>query len=228
MYHPVVVRSEPTPDPAAAGPGRPLRADAERNRARILRAAREVFAERGLDAALEDVARQAGVGIGTLYRRFPSREDLVEALFAARVDELVVLAEAATGEPDGWEALVGFVTRSLELQVEDRGLREVMLHSRWGQDRVSRLRDRVAPLVQRLVDRARGEGRLREDFSSTDVLFLVRMITAVADYAWPAAPDLWRRYLGLVLDGLPPARDRTSPVPPSPSLELTAEVMAQA
>lgn len=205
---------------------RPLRADAERNRTRILEAARKVFAERGLDVAIEDVAREAGVGVGTFYRRFADKNDLIEALFAARIEELVGLAEAALLEPDPWAALIGFIRASLETQVADRGLREVLLHNRWGREQVALMRDRAAPVAQRLIDRARATGRLREDFAATDLVFIMRMITAAADYAWPVAPELWRRYMGLVLDGLEARRDEARPLAPPPSVELTAEVMA--
>ena len=88
-------------------PLRPLRRDAERNRQRILEAAAEVFTERGFAATLDDVARHAGVGVGTVYRRFPDKAALADALFDERIDALVTLAEQARDEPDAWAALVG-------------------------------------------------------------------------------------------------------------------------
>src|SRR5207244_7455255 len=106
---------------------RPLRRDAERNRQRILDAARVVFAERGLSGSHDDIARQAGVGVGTVYRRFPDKEQLIDALFEARIGEVAEVARAAVGNPDPWEALVGFVIRAQELQSQDRGLKEIVL-----------------------------------------------------------------------------------------------------
>ena len=92
-----------------ARPGRLLRADAERNRQRILAAAAELFTERGLEPSLDDVARHAGVGVGTVYRRFPDKASLADALFDERIDALVALAEQAQAEPDAWAALVSFL-----------------------------------------------------------------------------------------------------------------------
>src|SRR5690242_8811486 len=94
---------------AATGCGRPLRRDAERNRQRILQAAAEVFTQRGLDATLDDVARQAGVGVGTVYRRFPDKETLVAELFQDRIDTLVAAAEKACTGADPWQALVSYL-----------------------------------------------------------------------------------------------------------------------
>src|SRR5437868_10290574 len=105
---------------SASEPERPrLRADAERNRARLISAARELFAERGLDATLDDVAHHAGVGVGTAYRRFPNKDALIDALFEERIDELAAAARAALGAPTGWDGLVAFLERSLGLQASD-------------------------------------------------------------------------------------------------------------
>src|SRR5581483_435879 len=94
---------------------RPLRKDAERNRQRILRAAADVFTARGFEATLDDVAHHAGVGVGTVYRRFPNKEALAEALFHERLDGLVRLAERALAEPDAWQGLVRFLEQAGEL-----------------------------------------------------------------------------------------------------------------
>jgi AcrR family transcriptional regulator len=98
--------SQSSRQPGRAVAGRPLRRDAARNRQRILRAAAEVFTEHGLQASLDDVARHAGVGVGTVYRRFPDKEALAEALFEERLAALVGLAEQALAEPDAWVGLV--------------------------------------------------------------------------------------------------------------------------
>ena len=99
-----------------SAPERGSRRDAQRNRALLVSAAREAFAEHGVDARLDEIARRAGVGSGTLYRHFPTREALVEAIFAERVGEFLALAEAGHVEPDGWAGLVGFLEATLELQ----------------------------------------------------------------------------------------------------------------
>src|SRR3954468_15807059 len=111
---------------AAPPTDRPLRADAERNRERILAAAREAFAEDGLDVGLHQIAKRAGVGVGTVYRRFPEKDQLVEALFEDRIDEVLGIAEAALAEDDAWTGLEHYLYRTCELQVADHGLHQLV------------------------------------------------------------------------------------------------------
>jgi AcrR family transcriptional regulator len=181
---------------------RPLRADAARNRERILEAATEVFAQRGLDATLDDVARRAGVGVGTVYRRFANKEALVDALFEHAIDGIVGLAEEAYRRSDSWEGLVWFFEHATQLQAMDRGLREVLIHSGHGRERVARARERIVPATSRLMERAQADGRLRPDIVPEDFPIIEMMVGAVAEYTNDVSPDLWRRYLGIVLDGL--------------------------
>src|ERR1700710_1309007 len=115
---------------------RPLRADAARNRARLLAAAKEVFAERGLDATMDEVARRAGVGAGTAYRRFRNRDDLIGALFEERLDEFMATLEWARADDDPWRGLSGFLERWMEMQAEDRGFKELLLQSVEGRERM--------------------------------------------------------------------------------------------
>lgn len=183
-------------------PHKPLRADAERNRRRILEAAAEVFGERGLGATLDAVAERAGVGVGTVYRRFPDKEALVDALFEERIDEVRAIADEAARLPDGWEALTTFMERALELHCHDRALKELVFSTAHGQDRVARARARIKPAVETLFERARDSGKLRSDVDVNDLPILQLMVTAVIDYAQEAAPGVWRRYLGILLDGL--------------------------
>jgi AcrR family transcriptional regulator len=139
---------------------RPLRRDAERNRARVLAAAREVFRHRGFDATLDDIAAHAGLGVATVHRRFPDKDHLVEAMFVQRLHDIRALAEQAMAEPDPWESLVGFLVRAAELVADDRGVREVLLSSALGRDEVRQARDRLAAVTVRLLQRVRGEGAL--------------------------------------------------------------------
>ena len=104
----------------------PLRRDAERNRQRILDTAGQLFAERGLGVSLDEIARHAGVGVGTVYRRFPDKDQLIDALFEARIGEILAVATASLEISDPWEALVHFLERSMELQVKDRALKELL------------------------------------------------------------------------------------------------------
>ncbi len=207
-----------------AGPA--LRADAARNRERILVAAGEVFAERGLDATLDDIARHAGLGVGTVYRRFPGKEELVEALFVQALDKMVVLAEEAADMGDPWEGLVWFLERATEMQSEDLGLRDVALHGGYGRVKVAAARERIIPAVHRLVERAQQSGRLRSDFVPTDIPIIELMVSSVADYTSSLSPDLWRRYLYIVLDGLVAERGGTRPLPPGPSHEVIDAAMS--
>lgn len=192
---------------------RPLRRDAERNRQRILRAASEVFTTRGLQATLDDVARQAGVGVGTVYRRFPDKESLVDALFEDKFQTLVGYAERALEAPDSWTGLVTLLEQAAAMLAGDRGLLEIMMYASYGQDRVHRARARMQPVVTRVVERAQRDGKLRADFRPTDVPFIEFMLTTAAEYAAQVRPEVWRRYLTMILDGLRPCRAQTTPLP---------------
>jgi AcrR family transcriptional regulator len=199
---------------------RSLRADAARNRERILVAAGQVFAERGLDATLDDVAARAGLGIGTVYRRFGDKAELIEALFEEDVNGVVALAETAAAMEDSWLGLVWFLERLAEKESANLGLRDVILHGVSGQDRLSKAREQIIPLVTHLVERAQRDGRLRPDFVPTDVPMLELMVNSVAAYTNALAPDLWRRYLSILLDGLAVRRADLRPLGPGPTLEV--------
>ena len=196
-----------------AQPTRPLRRDAERNRQRILKAALEVFTERGLDVSLDEVARHAGVGVGTVYRRFRTKEELVEALFVNRIEEVAALAEEATRAADPWSGLACFMEQAATILAEDTGLRQMLMFATYGGDRVRYARQRNAPLVTKLVERAQAAGQLRSDLRPTDIPFIVFVLTDAAQFARRVNPDIWRRYLTLILDGLRPGREGVSPLP---------------
>lgn len=211
---------------SGARPGRLLRADAERNRQRILAAAAELFTERGLEPSLDDVARHAGVGVGTVYRRFPDKASLADALFDERIDALVALAEQARAEPDAWAALVSFLERSGEMLVSNRGLRQILMFAAEGHDRGICARDRMRPAIQSLIERAQADGQVRADLRPTDVPMIEFMVAAAAEYAWQVRPTVWRRYLALILDALRPASASGRPLPePELSPDEMAEVM---
>jgi AcrR family transcriptional regulator len=187
---------------------RPLRKDAERNRQRILDAARELFAEQGVGVTLNDIAHHAGVGVGTVYRRFPDKAQLIEELFEQQVSELVELMEEAAEDPDPWRGLTGFFRRNLELQARDRAFREIIVGTPEAAQR----------LQQILVQRAKDAGALRADFEPADIPMMFMMLTAVLDAAREVEPELWRRYLEVFIQGL-----RADPSPPealaTPALE---------
>jgi len=144
-----------------------LRRDAERNRQRVLKAAAEVFNERGLEVSLDEIARHAGVGVGTVYRRFRTKEELVEALFMDRLDLVAAIADQAFAEPDPWSGLVSFMERMAEVMAGNLGLRQMLMFATHGRDLTAVARERNAPLVERLVERAQAAGQLRGDVEAT-------------------------------------------------------------
>jgi AcrR family transcriptional regulator len=194
---------------AEASP-RPLRRDAERNRQRILAAARAVFAREGLEVSLDAIAREAGVGVGTVYRRFADKEQLIEALFEESLGELVTMARDALAIEDPWDAFVAFLVGAVERQTSDRGLKELLLSTAHGQDQIARARDQLVPLVTELVERAQRSGQLRPDIAPSDFALIQFGLGSVAEYTADVQPDAWRRMLGLVIDGLRVHRDAPS------------------
>lgn len=201
---------------------RTLRADAQRNRARILTAAAEVFAVRGLEATLHDVAAQAGLGVGTVYRRFADKGALVEALFDSKVAEMVALTEAAAARPEAGEALLELLGTLTGMLAADSGLLQVMTSSGYGSDRVAATCDQLFTVVTDLLHRAQEQGGVRVDLELVDLSVIMFMISNVAQRTRTARPDAWRRYLELVLDSLrtQPRRDRLSTPALTPT-ELT-------
>ena len=178
-----------------------LRADAQRNRAALLAAAREVFGEHGLDASLDEIARRAGVGNATLYRRFPTRRDLIAEVFAGQMTGYVELADAALADPDPWHAFVGYLTSLFEMQATDRGLSELLVTSSFEDDeRLAALLDTARRGATEVIRRAQEVGRLRADFTRQDLRLLMRANAGVLRSS--ADPEAWRRQLALVIDGL--------------------------
>jgi AcrR family transcriptional regulator len=208
---------------------RPLRKDAEINRQRLLTAASELFAERGLDVTLNDIAHHAGVGVGTAYRRFANKDDVIDALFVQRLDEVAALAADAMEDPDAWRGLTTFLERSLRMQLEDRGLTELLNNPQVRQHRVNEVRDRIAPLVNAIVDRAKAQGVLRPDAEGTDAIFIQVALAAVMDSTRDVEPTLYRRYLTIFLDGMRADRGPLTALPVAAlSTEQTHAIMAPA
>lgn len=192
---------------------RPLRKDAARNRALLVEAAREVFAERGLEASLDDVAHHAGLGVGTAYRHFANKYELAQAIFAEAVDQVIGLAERGAEAADAWSGIVTFLEGTAEMQTADRGLREVLMGVH-DSAKMEQVHDRLTDPMRTMVERAKGAGQLRPDVEVTDLGIVLLMLCTVADVTADAAPDLWRRYLPMLLDGLRAGTDL--PVPPVP------------
>jgi AcrR family transcriptional regulator len=196
-------------EPAA----RPLRKDAVRNRALLVQAAREVFAERGLEASLDEVAHHAGLGVGTAYRHFANKYELAQAIFAEAIAQIVTLADSAAEAADPWDGIVAFLEGAAEMQTADRGLREVLMGVH-DAEQMEQINDRLSGPLRVMVERAKKAGAIRPDVEATDLGIVVLMLCVVADVTSEAAPDLWRRYLPMLLDGLRAGSDL--PVPPVP------------
>ncbi|ARZ72567.1 TetR/AcrR family transcriptional regulator [Streptomyces sp. HU2014] len=188
-------------EPAEAG-RRPLRRDAELNRRRILQAGRDVFAARGLQATLNDVAHHAGLGVGTVYRKYPDKQTLAEAVFGEELDEIAAMAREARGEDDAFAALAGFLERALARAAHNRGLRELMRQDTVEGAGPARARQEITSHCEHLVARARAQGMLRDGVTEADIAPIAAMIDAVLALPGEHPAKMWRRYLAIILDGL--------------------------
>lgn len=193
---------------------RPLRQDAIRNRERLVLAARDVFGRKGLDAPLEEIARQAGVSIGTLYNRFPERGELVDAALAPLAERSVELAEEAARDEDPWRAFESLVTGTCELFAEYPGYADFYRSRVPGAPVITAARQRLGEIKESLMARAMSAGVLRADIEQADVIFLIWGAAAIMDATRDTAPGAWRRHLALHLDALRPAAARPLPGPP--------------
>lgn len=194
---------------------RPLRRDARENRERILDAARDAFAELGIDASVEEIAHRANVGMGTLYRRFPTKDALIDAVFEGHLERIAAVAELALKGSDGWEALIDYLAFVVGLQAADRGLSEIIGANLRTEHLLGRARKRLRPLVQRLIIRAQESGELRSDVVYEDISVLLWTTGRVVDATRDVAPEFWQRYLALTIDGL---RTRSASQLPQPPL----------
>jgi AcrR family transcriptional regulator len=203
------------PAPRTADGAR-LRVDAERNRQRIVAAAREVFAELGLEVSMEDIARRAGVGVGTLYRRYPTRGDLIAAAFETKMSAYAEAARQALADPDPWHGFCAYVERICAMQAGDRGFTTVLTMTFPTAKRFEADRDRAFSDFTTLVERAKATGKLRADFVTEDMpMFLMAnagVLTATAD----AAPDTWRRLVGYLTQACTAPAAQPLPDPPTP------------
>jgi AcrR family transcriptional regulator len=179
-----------------------LRRDAAQNRQQLLDAAAKVFARHGLDAGVEEIARVAGVGIGTLYRRFPTKDALIAALVQDVLDTMLKLAQAATEQPDGL-GLEHFLEASSAYQAEHLGC----LPRLWNTQSDNEALRRVREVIAALLDDAKRHGRVRNELTSTDLTMVMWSIRGVIETTRTVAPDAWRRHLDIMLAGLRPARE---------------------
>ncbi|MFD9004775.1 TetR/AcrR family transcriptional regulator [Streptomyces sp. NPDC059582] len=207
---------------ATATPAKPLRRDAQRNRDAIVAAARTAFAEQGLGASLEGVAREAGVAIGTLYRHFPTRLDLVETLFTAKYTELLAAAEEAAAMDDAWEGFCRYLEKLCELQACDRAFNDLVsarlpLHVA-GRE----MYERAKELCTQILHNAQEQGTLRADVTPQDIPFVIWSQVGIIQATRTTAPQAWRRHLHLMFDAFRTEGAHTLSDPP-----LTSEQVDQ-
>uniref|UniRef100_UPI003D8C5020 TetR/AcrR family transcriptional regulator n=1 Tax=Gordonia sp. B7-2 TaxID=3420932 RepID=UPI003D8C5020 len=181
---------------------RPLRADAERNRLRIIATARELFAERGLDVSLDDVAAAAGVGVGTVYRRFANRDELIVGVFVEHLKQVSAQVAGALEDPDPWAGVVNLMTWFGTITAGDRGLAAIIMRIDHTDPEIEKVKAGMNERIQLVFDRAQAAGVLRPDLASTDFFALFTMLSSVAEVTEPTVPGVWRRYLELILAGI--------------------------
>ncbi len=194
-----------------------LRADAERNRQRLITAAREVFAERGLDVPIEDIARHAGVGVATLYRRFPTRADLLAGAFEAKMAAYADAVTQALADPDPWAGFCGYLERVCAMQAEDRGFGHVLTMTFPAARQFEAERDRAYRGFLDLVSRAQAAGRLRPDFVAEDLPMLLMANAGVLAGTAGAAPGTWRRFAAYMIQAVSARNTGELPPPPTPT-----------
>jgi len=195
------------------------RKDSVRNRARLIDAARAVFAERGFGATLDDIARHAGVGVGTAYRHFPNKQALAAVVLADATEQIATDARDALAIEDPWQALVTFFERNAARQAEDRGLYE-RLTELGDPGRQDQIWPGIVADVTRLFERAQRAGVVRADAAPQDIAAIFALLGPAYEMTRDVSPDLWRRYLALILDGLRATERPPLPVPPPPATAL--------
>lgn len=224
-------RADAAGDSGTTGAGvarQALRADAERNRQRLIAAAREVFAERGLDVPIEDIARHAGVGVATLYRRFPTRADLIAGAFEAKMAAYADAVTAALADPDPWTGFCGFIERVCAMQAEDRGFGNVLTMTFPASRQFEAERDRAYHGFLDLISRAQAAGKLRGDFAAEDLPMLLMANAGVLAGTAGAAPRTWRRFAAYMIQAFSAGHAGPLPPPPAPTAMYRALLRLQA
>ncbi len=197
---------------------KPLRRDAERNRQRILEAAARLIGEHGLGISHDDIAREAQVGVGTVYRRFPTREALFDAVYHQQLEAMVDVAVLAAEHEDPWKGLEFFFAQTFEEQARNRGLRELLIGHAGSTDLARTAQSRISPTIAALVERAHDAGLLKSSVGATDMAMIPVMVNAIMRASRDVQPDAWRRWLAIILEGLATGpRDTNFPgEPPTP------------
>jgi AcrR family transcriptional regulator len=180
---------------------RPLRADARRNREAVLKAAKAVLAKHGTDAQMDDIAARAKVGVGTVYRHFPTKDALIRALIAERMETIAGYVIEALDDPDPWHGLVQSLWRGAELASKDRALSAVFSSQSQAFTECAAPRGVLLTAAAELVARAQAAGKLRPDATVEDIPVFMCGVTQ-AMHQMGSDPESWRRHLQIVIDGL--------------------------
>ncbi|MCX5382349.1 TetR/AcrR family transcriptional regulator [Streptomyces sp. NBC_00083] len=196
----------------------PLRRDARRNRDLLVAAARELFAEQGINVPLDEIAKRAGVGNATLYRRFPTRGDLVEAVFHDDLTAVMAAGERARAADGAWGALTAYLEGVCALLARDRGVGDLMTTGIEGAPTLDAIHLHNHTTVSGLMRRAAEDGELRTDVVTEDLLFALSALGSSLPAIEAVRPGSWRRHLALLLDGFRATAQRPLPEP-----ALTAE-----
>nr|WP_255495201.1 TetR/AcrR family transcriptional regulator [Nocardia sp. GTS18] len=194
-----------------------MRADAERNRERIIDAARRLYAREGLGVSMAAVAREAGVGNATLARRFPTREDLIAAVFADRMDGYVAAVDTALADSDPWAGFAGFIHAVCAMQAADRGFADVLTMTFPAAKPLEARRTQAYNGVLELIARAKNSGHLRADFTDEDIVILLMANAGVINATGDAAPNAWQRLVGHMLRSYATPSTDPGPLPPAPT-----------
>ncbi|HZA09713.1 helix-turn-helix domain-containing protein [Mycobacterium sp.] len=193
---------------------RPLRADAKLNRDRILAAAAKLFAERGISVPLEEIAGRAGVGVATLYRRFPTRADLAAAAFERNMSRYTDAVDRALANPRPWDGFRTLIFELCELQARDAGLRDLLTTEFPATSVIEQRTNDAVEKLKVLMSRCQREGSVRPDLVVADIIVMLLANGGVLKATGDAAPDAWRRFAALALDAFR-ARPH-GPLPPAP------------
>ena len=208
----------PAPRPARGRDAQhPLRRDAERNRDRILAVARHAYATEGINVSMADLARRAGIGIATLFRRFPTREDLIAAVFAETMDAYVDAVTTALADPDPWHGFTEFVEAVCAMQAANRGFADVLTLTFPTAKALESQRAQAYRAFTELIARAQATGHLRADFTSQDLVILLMANAGVIAATYDAAPDAWRRLVGYMLQAFAVHEPESLPPAPAPT-----------
>ena len=205
----------PTPSSPPPSDGPALRVDAERNRQRVVTAARQAFAELGLDVSMEEIARRAGVGVGTLYRRYPTRAGLIAAAFEPKMTAYADAARQALADPDPWRGFCDFVAQICAMQAGDRGFTTVLTMTFPTAERFEADRERAHADFVALVERAKAAGKLRADFAPVDMAMFLMANAGVLTATVDAAPATWHRLVGYLLQACAAPAAQPLPDPPT-------------